>query len=677
MNTQHLKNTYRPDIDGLRAIAVIAVILFHAFPELLPGGFTGVDIFFVISGFLITTIIAGDLENNNFSFKYFYGRRIRRIFPALLAVLIFCLIAGWFILLPNEYKQLGKHIAASSAFFANISLWWEVGYFDSSADLKPLLHLWSLGIEEQFYLFWPLILYAAWRLKINLLSSCLLIFIASFLINLWLMQFSNSAAFYLPVTRAWELSAGAIIALLKIQKYNSNGTLNKYSIKIFNGFASNKKLSSLTELSGILTIVLYFVFAGQPGYTVWSSSIPAAGAALIILSGTNGFIGRNILGNKLFVFIGLISYPLYLWHWPILAFLRIMEQSEPGIKLKIAGISISFLMAYLTYALIEKNIRFRKNRLIIPVLIMTTILNGITGYLIYKYNGIPQRMSEFNSILEEFQEARPEFKLRQDCNKHYSGMQSCLMTDLEPRDVVIIGDSHSRRLYYGLSVEYAKIGRGVLSLGKQGCPPLIGIESGDQAGKAQCIPVMEQAFMIASGAEVRTVFLASRGPVYLTGSGIGETPDAHWKTTLASSIYKTEDPAELFESGLNASVKSLSDAGKKVVLVIDNPELGFNPVKCMDISRPVRIMNGKALEPCAISRQDYDQRSATYKSIINRVANNYPDVQILDLSDVLCDENLCYAKLNGKFVYQDGDHLSVDGSKLVGKYFFSKFSEDR
>lgn len=367
MNSQHLKNTYRPDIDGLRAIAVLAVILFHAFPELLPGGFTGVDIFFVISGFLITTIIAGDLENNNFSFKYFYGRRIRRIFPALLVVLVFCLIAGWFILLPNEYKQLGKHIAASSAFFANISLWREVGYFDSSADLKPLLHLWSLGIEEQFYLFWPLILYAAWRLKINLLSSCLLIFIASFLINLWLMQFSNSAAFYLPVTRAWELSAGAIIALLKIQKYNSNGTLNKYSIKIFNGFASNKKLSSLTELSGILTIVLYFVFAGQPGYTVWSSSIPAAGAALIILSGTNGFIGRNILGNKLFVFIGLISYPLYLWHWPILAFLRIMEQSEPGIKLKIAGISISFLMAYLTYALIEKNIRFRKNRLIIQI----------------------------------------------------------------------------------------------------------------------------------------------------------------------------------------------------------------------------------------------------------------------------------------------------------------------
>lgn len=209
-NAQLTHPKYRADIDGLRAIAVLSVVIFHAFPKLLVGGFIGVDIFFVISGFLISTIIMGSLEQNSFSFIEFYSRRIKRIFPALLLVLIASFVFGWFMLLADEYKQLGKHIAGGAGFVSNFFFWNESGYFDNAAETKPLLHLWSLGIEEQFYIIWPLLLWLSWKNRFSLLTSTIIVIVISFALNVVKVQSDTTAAFYSPQTRFWELLAGSV-----------------------------------------------------------------------------------------------------------------------------------------------------------------------------------------------------------------------------------------------------------------------------------------------------------------------------------------------------------------------------------------------------------------------------------------------------------------------------------
>ena len=213
-----LHPTYRSDIDGLRALAVLSVVLFHTFPEILPGGFTGVDVFFVISGFLISTILYSNLATGRFSMLDFYGRRIRRIFPALILVLASCYALGWFVLLPDEYAQLGKHMAGGAGFVQNFVLWGESGYFDNAAETKPLLHLWSLGIEEQFYIVWPILLWIGYRLRLNLLSLTLLIAIISFVLNIRGINITKdlTATFYSPQTRFWELLIGATAAYLTL-----------------------------------------------------------------------------------------------------------------------------------------------------------------------------------------------------------------------------------------------------------------------------------------------------------------------------------------------------------------------------------------------------------------------------------------------------------------------------
>lgn len=212
---------YRPDIDGLRAIAVLSVLGFHAFPDVFPSGFIGVDIFFVISGYLISSIIFENLDHGSFSFAQFYGRRIKRIFPALTVVLLSCLVFGWFGLLADEFKQLGKHIAAGAAFVSNFALWQESGYFNNAAETKPLLHLWSLAIEEQFYIFWPLLVWLTWKPKGTnnplFLPLCLGLLIASFAFNLYQVRIDPTATFYSPSSRTWELLAGVLLAYMHVR----------------------------------------------------------------------------------------------------------------------------------------------------------------------------------------------------------------------------------------------------------------------------------------------------------------------------------------------------------------------------------------------------------------------------------------------------------------------------
>jgi peptidoglycan/LPS O-acetylase OafA/YrhL len=379
--TPQLHPTYRSDIDGLRAVAVLSVVLFHAFPDILPGGFTGVDVFFVISGFLISTILYSNLATGRFSIADFYGRRIRRIFPALILVMASCYALGWFVLLPDEYAQLGKHIAGGAGFVQNFVLWNESGYFDNAADTKPLLHLWSLGIEEQFYIVWPILLWIGYRLRLNLLSLTLLIAIVSFVLNIRGINVTKdlTATFYSPQTRFWELLIGATAAYLTlypsakfkafvaqvIASIKSAFVVivwNKDKQQALQGKATSPvSNANLYSIAGLLILLLGMALVNKhSAFPGWWALMPTIGSVLLIIAGPTAIINRTLLSNKVMVAIGLISYPLYLWHWAILSFLRIMQGEVAPWWQRAIAVLLAVVLSTLTYKFIEKPIRFGK-----------------------------------------------------------------------------------------------------------------------------------------------------------------------------------------------------------------------------------------------------------------------------------------------------------------------------
>lgn len=393
--TPHLSHPkYRPDIDGLRAVAVLSVVAFHAFPVWMKGGFIGVDIFFVISGFLISTIIFENLDRGTFSFSEFYIRRIRRIFPALILVLVCCLIFGWFVLIPDELNQLGKHIAAGVGFISNFVLWGEAGYFDNSAETKPLLHLWSLGIEEQFYIVWPFILWFAWKKRFNLLTLTIVVALVSYILNIKGVKQDSVATFYSPQTRFWELLSGSILAWFSLYKKNS---FTNYKLKI-DGWLAKVVYREKVETDGkTLSNVLAFVGSLILAYGFWRITrdvsfpgkwavIPVLGSVLIIFAGPNAWINRKILSNKIAVWFGLISFPLYLWHWPILSFARIIENEIPSRNIRIAAVVLAVVLAWVTVKFFESPFRFGNSKVKLKLLTLcgAILTIGSTGFLVSK-----------------------------------------------------------------------------------------------------------------------------------------------------------------------------------------------------------------------------------------------------------------------------------------------------
>ncbi len=370
--------TYRPDIDGLRAIAVLAVVLFHGFPQIFKGGFIGVDIFFVLSGYLISRIIFEQLNQGTFNFLDFYARRIKRIFPALLMVLGAAYIAGWFTLLADEYGQLGQHIAAGAAFISNFVLWGEAGYFDHSAHTKPLLHLWSLGIEEQFYIVWPLLLWLASKLRFSVFALIVILAALSCYLNVTGIKSDAVATFYSPQTRIWELLIGSGLAWCALDQ-----------ARIRTRMANILSCIGFIVLSyGLIRINRDLQFPGK-----WAL-IPVLGTAFIVAAGPLAWLNTKILSNKVLVWFGLISYPLYLWHWPLLSFAWIVEAAPPSNTTRMGLIVLSIALAWLTYQLIERPIRFGKHGgLKAGLLVVLMLILGGVGLGTFYERGFPFRKS--------------------------------------------------------------------------------------------------------------------------------------------------------------------------------------------------------------------------------------------------------------------------------------------
>jgi len=471
---------YRPDIDGLRAIAVLLVIGFHAFPEWLPAGFIGVDIFFVISGYLISQILFENLQKNSFSFKEFYIRRILRIFPALILVLLSCYAYGWWNWLADDFALLGKHILAGALFVSNFVLWNESGYFDQSAELKPLLHLWSLGIEEQFYLVWPLVIWLLWRYRVSMPKAILWIAFISFVVNVWLVGIDSIATFYAPWTRFWELALGAYLAYLHFQ----SALTSSASEKKYNEYPVSPRLFSWL---GLLLLILAIIgINSKVAFPGWWALLPVGAALCWIQAGKAAVFNRAVLSNAVLVKVGLISYPLYLWHWPLLAFARMQEGPNLSVSLRIALVVLAFILAWITYQFIEKPIRFSKKWrnpkwITLSILILAVAYLGFNCFdrkgIAFRHKRLIQEVSAYTFDKVAEQRQRTCFLMdKGDDLTHFE--KECTRID-RPFKVVLWGDSHGGSLYPGFA-----------NLEKQ--HPLIGVSQFTAAGCGGLLPPLDQ-----------------------------------------------------------------------------------------------------------------------------------------------------------------------------------------
>jgi peptidoglycan/LPS O-acetylase OafA/YrhL len=492
---------YRPDIDGLRAIAVMLVVLFHAFPEAMPGGFVGVDIFFVISGFLITGIIARELDLGRFSLLGFYNRRIRRIFPALIVVLGSVLVLGWFWMLPAAYAQLSSDVFASAAFFANIALLLQSGYFDVEAAKKPLLHLWSLGIEEQFYLFWPLILMLAARLRLSLLKVAIVIGLASFALNVALIGSHPVATFYLPFTRAWELLAGAALACGWIRLSQTEA-------------ASNLRAAIGISLVALAAAMLDTTSA-FPG---WWAVLPVLGGALL-LSAPHSWGCRHVLASPVMVWIGLISYPLYLWHWPLLVFLALIKFAPLTLLERGLIVGLSVALAWATYRFVEIPFRFGRPS---PARLLGLgggmALIALAGAVVVENSGFDFRLPGEIRGMTRVTTQSSQWRVHEcliDLSRETSFADACVDRGRRPL-ILVWGDSTAGALMPGLRKAQESRAFGIAQFTSNSCIPALNI---DVAGTPNCRAINDKVLSLARELKPDIVLLHSTWDRYLDGVG--------------------------------------------------------------------------------------------------------------------------------------------------------------
>ncbi len=668
---------YRADIDGLRAIAVLSVVGFHAFPEVIKGGFIGVDIFFVISGFLISSIIISSLENGTFSFNEFYARRIKRIFPALILVMTACFVFGWFALLPDEYKQLGKHIAAGAGFISNLIFWQEAGYFDNTAETKPLLHLWSLGVEEQFYIVWPLLLYLTWKRRFNLLMLTITVVVLSFVANVYFRHNDSVQDFYSPLTRFWELLMGSILAYLTRHKINiwdksmqilpdcicKLGTVHKPTEALLGNVQS--VLGALLIGIAVLLVSREWAFPG------WWALLPTTGAYLIMSAGQHAWLNRILLSHRVMVWLGLISFPLYLWHWPLLSFARIIESKTPSNSIRFACVALAFVLAWLSYRLIERPIRFgNQNRTKIIVLMLLMIILVGVGYATYMQEGFRQRVLVQSSL-----------KMNDELNyqNHWIGWSYCpnqgeyqgcrILDPTQAPNIALIGDSHAGHLASGLAELYGRRNENVVARIWAGCIPFFETEEDGKKYFSCEAHLIDNALNEAiNSMSIKTVILSNYSLLMIQGNR-GYIQDALDSNRYVNnpSIENVRKNIEIFKKAMYLTLKRLVNSKKQVIYLVDTPELYFDPKECVSL-RPINLPGYKLRIPCAIDRKKFEERNAEYHRIILEAKTEFPIVKFINMYEFFCDKELCYGMIDGKLIYQNHDHITSTGGRyLVGK----------
>jgi len=628
MTTANLSPAYRPDIDGLRAVAVLSVVGFHAFPTYMKGGFIGVDIFFVISGFLISTIIFVNFQNGSFTYREFYRRRARRIFPALVVVLLACLGVGWFSLLASDYQQLAQHTLGGTSFVSNLLLWRESGYFDSNSDEKPLLHLWSLSIEEQFYILWPVLIVWVWKLRWNFYVVTSAIALTSFGINLLSFPGHETAAFYSPISRFWELMVGGLLAYVVLYK-PSFMTRYRNALSI-TGFA-------LLGL-GLAMITSARAFPG------WWALLPTMGTAMLIAAQQGAWLNRLVLSNRIAVWLGKISYPLYLWHWPLLSFALIMNNGEPTPRVvRIGAVLLAILLAWLTYKIVEIPIRINSMITTFQILSAFCFVAVLAGAIAF-FGGLPQRpvnqdesklfIDRYKKLkkygLSEYYQERCDFYDWQTRGNKGVIDNACTAVSGERPVFLLWGDSHAQALAFGFRKNISPDAQLAL-IATSGCSPKLNDDLENGANKSACRASNELAIAFIKNRKPARVFIAQNEKHELTD----------W----------------------NAMARFIETNNGELVLI--GPVPRWRPSLPVIVAKDLNLQRnyvGEGLDESAITTNS--KLRDTYRGT---------NVRFVSLVDGLCQENTCRAKVPSEneldLIVLDYSHLTPAGSNFVVKSF--------
>jgi peptidoglycan/LPS O-acetylase OafA/YrhL len=642
-DTLLMTSKYRPDIDGLRALAVIPVVLYHIGFTPIRGGFVGVDVFFVISGYLMASILLSDITNGRFSIVGFYERRIRRILPAFSVMAAFCLLVALVMMLPQDLKEFGTSVWSATAFASNIAFWIERGsYFDTSEDLKPLLHTWSLGVEEQFYIFFPVglaLVVGLWRLR-TAFVLCALVAILSFALSVYATQHASLANFYLLPTRVWELLCGSLLAF---------------------GIIPSQRNVVVTEwLSAIgLALILIPIFSLSPRtpFPGLSALSPVLGAALIVYLGGGAaptFV-ECLLALPAIRFVGLISYSLYLWHWPLIAFARYYWIELTSTSMVLLAV-LSFAVAIPSWRYIEAPLRrrgavFGRRRLFAVAGTISATLCAI-GLMLYKTDGLPHRLPTDIANMAEKGTYHGRWR---DCGEDYSSQRTaatlCVLGSAKAQpSFLLAGDSHAEAVAAALFESGESVGRAGYQITDTGYRPFLGYRKWGEVAKYEYLNrlIIE---ILDRHAEIRDVVI----PFY-------------WRQATLLDTYVDDHDRRV--SGISATKLGLTALfsrypRKRFLLIISgphSPSFGGNP------AARARWF-GHQYAP-VVEKAAFEAEEAKYSDVILALGE-MGNVTIARLSDYLCDQHECYGILNGNIAYSDDNHVSYSTSRLLDPQFRS------
>ena len=647
---------YRSDIDGLRTVAVLPVVFYHLGIPGFPGGYVGVDVFFVISGYLITSLIGEEVKEHRFSIIRFYERRVRRIFPALIVVLIFSAILATRSMFPEMLAKFGASVFATVFFASNILFWRESGYFDLTATEKPLLHTWSLAVEEQFYIFFPLILYAVHRwAKSRWIPWIGGIAALSFALSVYGVYKWPTATFYLAPTRAWELMIGALLALDVVPP------------------AFSRWLREALALFGVVLIACaVFFFSDTTTFPGPGAVAPCFGAALVIYAGRSGSTATGAaLSSWPMVRVGLASYSLYLWHWPLIVFakgflLHPLTTSDRAVLLV-----ASYLAAEVSLRFVEKPFRrrdgvLRRYPLFAAAAAVMGCLAGF-GLLGHLSHGWPSRLPKAVAEVASYQDSHDPRQAQCLASKRHPIpiKDACIYgADVAPT-YALWGDSHSIAIIPALARMAKANGQAIKMIGFGGCPSVIGVNRRDEP---VCMKHNEQAFnYLRASEEIHTVILVSRYVANLYGRDYASEPDQRrvpLMTGPSGHIMTPEQATSLLARQLPITVQSLLGAGKSVVLIYPIPDPAFNvPTTLAHLA-----WNGVDLDTVTMPAESYNDWQHDVLAILDGIGPSDRLMRVYP-SRTLCDTNRCLVYRDGKPLYRDFTHLSLAGADLIEPIF--------
>lgn len=642
---KHSGSSYRRDIDGLRSLAILPILLFHAGFTVFSGGYIGVDIFFVISGYLITGIICSEIDAGNFSFVKFYVRRVRRIMPALAAVLIITSAVGYFLLTTHEFREYGQSLFATSIIAANIYFWQIAGYFDSASETKPLLHMWSLGVEEQFYIFFPVVLSLLRRAPARRRKALVaVIALLSFIWSCYEVQTAPTSAFYSPISRAWEFLIGSMLAMGMVPHVRS---------------AFAREIISIAGLAAI--IFATFTYTTSTPFPGAAAVLPVFGTAALIHVGKDSKLARRLLGSTILVWFGWISYSLYLWHWPIMAYIRYVSYGEMTPVMSIVAIAASIVLATLSWKYVENP--FRSSKFGDPTKVFAVagaVFLPICafGLIVHKTQGIPSRYSsEILGIANGGRDINPRRNecLQRSGSKIAEGRGCDLGVGGQPVSFAVLGDSFADAMMPGIAEAAEQDGlRGRIFM-REGCFALLEINQEN----AKCREFMRRAAREAMAMpDVKTIVLVSRWASAAESSRVGVNTWSRFITDDQSKVESGAEAHRVFASGLDRMIDAL--IGKRIIIVYGTPEQEY--IVSREATLDARFHRTTQWE---VTKEAYENRQAFLRGVVHSAIASHPNVMAIDTGSDWCASGICIGVLNNKALYADDNHVSRYGASLA------------